>query len=115
MRKRSCVTESAYCVSVADSQVAEDKDKEDLDKLGPLRPTLAPSKSAPSVPAVARDLKDRQTCVVTLRCLTDSGGKHMPKSASASLLSLSMPSTAITTAAVVLSQPAVPEQQEREF
>lgn len=74
----------------------EDKEKEEQDKLGPLRPMLAPSKSAPSMPNISRESKDRLTSVVTLRCLSDSGGKSVPKSASASLLSLSMPSTSFS-------------------
>lgn len=104
-----------YEIKLTESAVSEDKDKEDQDKLGPLRPMLAPSKSAPSVPAIARDLKDRAPGLLALRSSSDSGGKSMPKSASASLLSLSMPSSPATFfTASPLTSPVV-QLQECEY
>lgn len=60
-----------------------EKDHEDQDKLGPLRP-LAPSKSTPSMPMVKEPER------VSPRSRSDSGSS-VPKSASASTLTLLMP------------------------
>lgn len=61
----------------------DDREKEEEDKLGPLRP-LPPSKSAPTMPLVKEPER------VILRNKGDAG-KSVPKSVSASTLTLLMP------------------------
>ena len=69
-------------LKTADQALADDREEEEEDKLGPLRP-LPPSKSAPTMPLV-KEPAER----VILRNKSDAG-KSVPKSVSA--LTLLMP------------------------
>lgn len=70
-------------LKTADQAQMDDREKEEEDKLGPLRP-LPPSKSAPTIPLVKEPER------VILRNKGDAG-KSVPKSVSASTLTLLMP------------------------